>query len=76
MALSTSYTDSVVAAVTSAINAAGTTPVKVAQATGIPQPTLHRRLTGQSHFTVKELDLIADHLDIPVSQLSAPGRAA
>jgi hypothetical protein len=69
------YTEAVRVAVKEAIAQAGTTANAVAAGTGIPQATLSRRLNG-SPFLVSELDLIANHLRIPVVQLTAPGCAA
>jgi hypothetical protein len=73
----TPYQLAVAAAVEAAIADAGTTYSKVAIATGITQPTLHRRLKVKpGSFKMEELELIADHLRIPVEQLSVPERAA
>jgi predicted transcriptional regulator len=69
------YAERVAAAVTAAIQAAGTNANQVAKATAIPQATLSRRLNG-SPFTVNELDKIARHLGVPVEQLTAPARNA
>lgn len=67
--------------VTAAIEAAGRTPLTVAEQTGIPRTTLLRRLTGTSPFTVSELERIALMLCVEVHSLipstdSNPGNAA
>lgn len=50
---------------------------QVADAAGIPQPTLSRRLLGRSPFTVPELLTLAVVLDVPVALLlGEPVRAA
>lgn len=41
--------------------AAGESEKSLAERTGIPRATLGRRLTGNSPFTVSELDALADH---------------
>lgn len=75
MALSNNHTEAVVTAVRAAIEAAGTTANAVAKATGIPQATMSRRLTG-SPFTVNELGAIADHLGVTLQQLINHEQAA
>jgi predicted transcriptional regulator len=75
MALSNTHTEAVTAAVKSAIEAGGTTANAVAKATGIPQATMSRRLTG-SPFSVNELGAIADHLGITLQQLINHSAAA
>jgi transcriptional regulator with XRE-family HTH domain len=76
MAPPDTYTQRVAAAVQAAIDQAGTTAHAVAKGTGIPQATLSRRLTGNSSFLIRELDQIAQHLHVPVEQLTAPTRNA
>lgn len=46
-----------------------------ALATGIPLTTLHRRLTGQTSFTVSELDLLASLLGTTLPVLAAEAAA-
>lgn len=41
----------------------------LAEATGIPRTTLVRRLTGNSSFTVEELELIAQHFGSSAADL-------
>jgi transposase InsO family protein len=75
MAPTDTYTESVREAVIRALAAAGASVNAVAAGTGIPQSTLSRRING-SPFTLPELHRIAEHLGIPVGQLSDPQRAA
>jgi plasmid maintenance system antidote protein VapI len=42
---------------------AGVSTKSLAEATGIPRTTLARRLTGNSPWTLEELDLLAQHFD-------------
>ena len=73
-----SYASEVVAAIEAAIAEAGTTYSIVAVATGISQPTMHRRLKVKpASFKLEELELIARHLGVPVERFTVPnGRAA
>lgn len=49
----------------------------VAEATGIARPTLRRRLTGTSAFTVAELAAVAQFLELDMADLLAiDGRVA
>lgn len=54
----------------------GQTEKGLAEATGIPRTTLQRRLTGNSDFTVTELDALARHLGIALVDLLADEPAA
>ena len=56
-------------AVREQLRKSGKTQLDVVDATGIPRTTLNRRMTGNSPFTVNELDLIASFLDVSVSTL-------
>lgn len=44
----------------------------LAESTGIAHSTLKRRLVGTSPFTIDELQLIAEHFDVTVSQVLTP----
>lgn len=59
--------------VSEAIREAGLTTNSVSKGTGIPLATLQRRLKGieTQSFTVAELGLIADYLDMTVTDLVA-----
>lgn len=48
----------------------------LADVTGIPRTTLRRRLTGNSSFTLNELDAIARYLGLPLVDLLADEAAA
>lgn len=61
--------------VSAEIAARGTTIAQVADATGISRMTLTRRLTGNSSFTVTELDLISAHFGTTADELLAAARA-
>lgn len=53
--------------VDSAIKSAGRTKVSVSDESGIPYPTLNRKVAGKSEFSFTELLLIAECLDVPPS---------
>lgn len=55
--------------VSTALSTAGIAQRDAAARTGIPLSTLSRRLTGNSPFTVVELDLLANILGVTVSDL-------
>lgn len=59
--------------VAEAIDAQKQTVFGVAEATGIARPTLRRRLTGTSAFTVTELAAIAEFLGLDLEALLAVG---
>lgn len=44
----------------------------LASATGIPRMTLNRRLLDPSTFTLRELALVGNALDIPFADLATP----
>lgn len=48
---------------------AGKTQLDVVGATGIPRTTLNRRMTGNSPFTITELELIAAFLGVTVTEI-------
>lgn len=50
--------------VESAIKSAGRTKVSVSEETGIPYPTLNRKVAGKSEFSFTELLLIAECLQV------------
>lgn len=54
--------------VSAAVEAAGVSLLGLANQTGIPRTTLHRRMTGRSSFYMEELHSIAKVLDVPVTQ--------
>lgn len=51
------------------------TQLDIVAATGIPRTTLNRRMTGNSPFTVTELELIADFLGMTVTALMVASEA-
>lgn len=57
---------SVAAAVAAAVKQAGTNPVALEEATGIPRTTLRRSLDGRRPFKVDELYAIAETLGVDV----------
>jgi transcriptional regulator with XRE-family HTH domain len=57
-------TAQVAAKVQAILDERGITQVQVTEATGIPRPTLQRRLLGASPFNVAELDALAAFLEI------------
>ena len=70
-------------AIATALAAAGATKVALSEATGIPYPTLNRKLAAHRDFTLSELLSIAEALRVPPSSLipphfkdSRPGAAA
>lgn len=52
-----------------AIQESGLSLTELADRTGIPYTTLHRRATGRTSVYVEELRIIADALGIPVTDL-------
>jgi transcriptional regulator with XRE-family HTH domain len=55
----------------------GITQDQVTEATGIPRPTLHRRLLGVSPFNVAELAALATFLEMkPADLMATPAGAA
>lgn len=59
----------VAARVSTLMSAAGMTAKDLADETGISYNTLRRRLTGNSAFTVSELDAVAATLDTSLADL-------
>lgn len=59
-----------------AMRVAGVTQNTLAAATGIARPTLQRRLLGHSPFTVTELYLVAEALDVEAASFLAADREA
>lgn len=53
--------------VDSAIKSAGRTKVSVSEESGIPYPTLNRKVAGKSEFSFTELLLIAECLGVSPS---------
>lgn len=62
----------VVGLVKAAIEERGVPLQRLAETAGIPRTTLKRKLRGFSSFTVVELILIAEALDVPHDQFVAP----
>lgn len=62
--------DEVIAAITSAINAADISQRTLAERSGISQPTLNRILNGKRALKATEVLLIADAIGCTVSQLT------
>jgi len=75
MATNTDTSRSIAANVSAALSSAGIAQRDAATQTGIPLTTLSRRLTGNSPFTIVELDLIAGILGVTVSELIAKAAA-
>lgn len=57
-----------VAAVNDAITDSGRTKRSIAEETGIPYPTLNRKLSGKTDFTLSELFLLAEAMQVPPSR--------
>ena len=55
-----------------ALAATGATKVALSEATGIPYPTLNRKLAAHRDFTLAELLSIAEALHVPPSSLIPP----
>jgi transcriptional regulator with XRE-family HTH domain len=70
------YTEVVARAVSDAMAERGQSQRAVSLATGIPRPTLTRRLNAHSSFTVAELERIAAFLDVEVADFLAPTEPA
>lgn len=49
----------------------GVTQLGLSESTGIARATLLRRLNGHASFTIGELDAIATHLGVTLSDLTA-----
>jgi lambda repressor-like predicted transcriptional regulator len=69
MPTTTDTSRNIAAHVSAALSTAGIPQRDAASRTGLPMSTLSRRLTGNSPFTVTELDLIAGLLGCTVSDL-------
>ncbi len=63
--------EQVAARVATAMRVAGVTQRSLAEVTGIARPTLQRRLLGHTPFTVEELFLIAEALDLEAASFLA-----
>ena len=57
--------------VRAAMEEVGQNPKSLAEDSGVPRTTLIRRLTGNSSFTLNEIDALAPHLGTTVSELLA-----
>jgi len=62
-------TQAVAGLVSDAMDEAGVSQLRLADESGIPRPTLIRRLKGQSPFKVDELEAIASVLGCSVTSL-------
>ncbi|WP_424937556.1 MULTISPECIES: helix-turn-helix domain-containing protein [Bacteria] len=60
------------AAVRDAIVDAGRSKTSVSDETGIPYPTLNRKVAGKTEFSFTELLLIAEALGVSPSQFTPP----
>ena len=66
----------VAAAVSAALGDSDISILSAAESTGIPRSTLTRRLTGNSPFTIVELELIARLVGVSVEHFITDGAAA
>lgn len=57
--------------VRAAMETAGKNPKSLAEDAGIPRTTLIRRLTGNSSFTLNEIDALAPQLGVTAAELLA-----
>lgn len=55
--------------VRTAAAAAGITQAKLAEAIGVSEPTIYRRMTARRPFTINELLKVSVALDVPVLDL-------
>lgn len=62
--------ETVAAAVLAALEERGMPKSALANRTGIPRPTLHRKLSGFGEFNFSELFLIASALDVSPSRFT------
>jgi transcriptional regulator with XRE-family HTH domain len=62
------------AAVRGALAARRVKQTQVAEKLGISQPAVSKRLSGQRQFSIAEIQLLAEWLDVPVGDLI--GRAS
>ena len=60
------------AAIRDAIRATGRTKVAISEETGIPYPTLNRKVAGKGDFTLSELLSIADAIGVHPSTFVPP----
>lgn len=59
-------------AVREAIEDAGRSKRSISDETGIPYPTLNRKLAGKNEFTFRELYLLSEALGVPPYRLTPP----
>jgi transcriptional regulator with XRE-family HTH domain len=57
------------ATVRTALKDAGISQLKLATALDISQPAVYRRLSGEVEFSIKELILAAELIDVPLANL-------
>ena len=62
-------------AVQQAIADAGSSKVSISDQTGIPYPTLNRKLAAKTEFSFRELLLLADALGVSPSAFTPPAFA-
>lgn len=74
MASTTSQT--VAARISELMDSSGVSAKALAESTGIPRTTLVRRLTGNSPWTLQELDLLAVHFGTTATALVGSEAAA
>lgn len=70
--MSYSITASAAQAVQMAIGESGRSKRSISDETGIPYPTLNRKLAGKTDFTFRELFLLADALGVAPWALTPP----
>ena len=70
----TDFSAAVAAAVEAAMKSAGESELSLSNKTGIPCPTLRRRLQCVTSFTIDELDRIADALGVDMLDLIGQSR--
>jgi transcriptional regulator with XRE-family HTH domain len=70
------YREAVAGAVRSAMSELGITQQNLADATGLKQQYISRRVTGETAFDVEDLALIAAALGVPVASLMPADQTA
>ncbi|MBC9953273.1 helix-turn-helix transcriptional regulator [Leucobacter sp. cx-42] len=70
--MSNHVTESTAKAVREAIGQSGRSKRSISDETGIPYPTLNRKLSGKTEFTFRELFLLSDVLGVAPWTLTPP----
>lgn len=70
--MSNQITESGAAVVREAIGDSGRSKRSISDETGIPYPTLNRKLAGKTEFSFRELFLLADALGVKPWSLTPP----